>query len=97
MSLHEGNIIKNKELFTQMDNPFQLNWIKDWSFKIVIKGGIVLIEASGLGVSVSTCLLPGESPISAADRLVLNEDQRRRSLHKIWKRDLYLIKQTAAG
>ena len=70
-----------------MNNPFKLNWVNDWSFKIVIQGGSVAIEANGLGVSVSTSLRPGESPISAADRLVLFEDNKRRNLHNIWKRN----------
>ena len=33
-----------------------------------------------------TAVLPGESPQSAADRLVLSEDRRRRALHHAWLR-----------
>ncbi len=69
-----------------MDNPFRLNWVKGWMFRIVIEGANVYIEAHGLGISISTSLLPGESPKMAADRLVLNEDKRRRSLHNVWLR-----------
>ena len=75
-----------------MDNPFKLKWVTDWSFKIVIQGGMVLIEANGLGVCLSTSLRPGESPITAADRLVLSEDNKWKSLHNIWKRNIYLEK-----
>ena len=44
------------------------------------------MEAHGFGICLRSPLLPGESPIVAADRLVLAEDQRRRALHNAWLR-----------
>jgi hypothetical protein len=41
-------------------------------------------------------VLPGESPISTADRLVLAEDQRRRALHNAWLRGERLAQTTPA-
>jgi hypothetical protein len=46
----------------------------------------VQVEAHGFGICLRTPLLPGESPVVAADRLVLAEDQRRRALHNAWLR-----------
>ncbi len=46
----------------------------------------VNIEAYGFGVCLRTCLLQGESPETAADRLVLAEDRRRKTLQNKWQR-----------
>ena len=48
--------------------------------------GHVQVEAHGFGICLRTAVLPGESPRSAADRLVLAEDRRRRALHHAWLR-----------
>ncbi len=69
-----------------MSNPFQLRWLKGWSFQVVIIGGDVNIEAYGFGICLKTSLHPGESPQIAADRLVLYENQRRKALHMSWIR-----------
>ena len=48
--------------------------------------GQVQVEAHGFGICLRTVVLPGESPRSSADRLVLAEDRRRRALHNAWLR-----------
>lgn len=69
-----------------MANPFSVRWLAGWTFQTVLMGGQVQVEAHGFGICLRTPVLPGESPISAADRLVLAEDQRRRALHNAWLR-----------
>ena len=69
-----------------MTNPFRLRWLQGWTFEIVLMEGHVQVEARGFGICLRTAVLPGESPHSAADRLVLAEDRRRRSLHNAWLR-----------
>ena len=67
-----------------MTNPFRIRWLQGWIFQLVIMEGKVQVEAHGFGICLRTAVLPGESPRSAADRLVLAEDRRRRALHKAW-------------
>ena len=67
-------------------NPFRLRWLQGWTFQIVLMEGHVQVEAHGFGICLRTAVLPGESPHSAADRLVLAEDRRRRALHHAWLR-----------
>ncbi len=69
-----------------MNNPFFVRWLKGWSFQTVFMDGNVEVEAHGFGICLRTSLLPGESPKDAADRLVISEDQRRKSLHNAWVR-----------
>ena len=69
-----------------MANPFSVRWLAGWTFQTVLMEGEVQVEAHGFGICLRTSVLPGESPISAADRLVLAEDQRRRALHSAWLR-----------
>lgn len=69
-----------------MHNPFRLRWLQGWTFQIVLMEGHVQVEAHGFGICLRTAVLPGESPHSAADRLVLAEDRRRRALHHAWLR-----------
>ena len=69
-----------------MSNPFRLRWLQGWTFQIVLMEGHVQVEAHGFGICIRTAVLPGESPHSAADRLVLAEDRRRRALHHAWLR-----------
>ena len=69
-----------------MANPFSVRWLAGWTFQTVLMEGEVQVEAHGFGICLRTPVLPGESPISAADRLVLAEDQRRRALHSAWLR-----------
>ena len=80
-----------------MNNPFRVRWLKGWTFQIVLMEGDVKIEASGFGVCLRSSLYQGETPVSAADRLVLMEDKRRKLLHGFWKRNTHkdrLIKST---
>lgn len=67
-----------------MANPFSVRWLAGWTFQTVLMEGQVQVEAHGFGICLRTPVLPGESPVSAADRLVLAEDQRRRALHNAW-------------
>jgi len=69
-----------------MSNPFSVRWLAGWTFQTVFMEGRVQVEAHGFGICLRSPLLPGESPIVAADRLVLAEDQRRRALHNAWLR-----------
>ena len=69
-----------------MTNPFRLRWLQGWTFQVVLMEGHVQVEAHGFGICLRTPLRHGESPIAAADRLVLSEDRRRRALHAAWLR-----------
>jgi hypothetical protein len=69
-----------------MANPFSVRWLAGWSFQTVLMEGTLQVEAHGFGICLRTPVLPGESPITAADRLVLAEDRRRRALHNAWLR-----------
>ena len=69
-----------------MANPFSVRWLAGWTFQTVLMEGEVQVEAHGFGICLRTPVLPGESPLTAADRLVLAEDRRRRALHKAWLR-----------
>ncbi len=68
-----------------MNNPFYLWWLGEWKFQLVLMEGKVNIEGYGLGICLSTSLQPGESPKTAADRLVLTENTKRKSMYKAWK------------
>ena len=67
-----------------MDNPFQLDWIKGWTFRIVLDGGSTAIEAYGFGACLRTSLIPGESPKITADKLLQREDKKIKILKKSW-------------
>lgn len=69
-----------------MANPFSVRWLSGWTFQTVLMEGKVQVEAHGFGICLRTPVLPGESPVTAADRLVLAEDRRRRALHSAWLR-----------
>ena len=69
-----------------MSNPFRLRWLEGWTFQVVLMEGHVQVEAQGFGITLRTPVLPQETPQAAADRLVLDEDRRRRSLHQAWLR-----------
>ena len=69
-----------------MSNPFSVRWLAGWTFQTVLMEGCVQVEAHGFGICLRSPMLPGESPVVAADRLVLAEDQRRRALHNAWLR-----------
>ncbi len=68
-----------------MHNPFSIYWNKNWTFQIVHMEGGIYIEAKGLGVLIRKPLLATDSPFTAADHLVNNEDKNRKSLFKSWK------------
>ncbi len=69
-----------------MSNPFKVRWLMGWTFQTVLMEGGVQVEARGFGICLRTPLRYGESPIAAADRLVLAEDRRRRALRAAWLR-----------
>ena len=79
-----------------MANPFSVRWLAGWAFQTVLMGGQVQVEAHGFGICLRTPVLPGESPVAAADRLVLAEDRRRRALHNAWLRGQKLAVPAAA-
>ena len=51
--------------------------------------GETTIEASGFGICLRTAILPSETPSEAADRLVLDEDNRRHALQNSSKKDTF--------
>ena len=67
-----------------MANPFSVRWLEGWTFQTVLMEGAVQVEAHGFGICLRTPVLPGESPVTAADRLVLAEDRRRKTLRAAW-------------
>ena len=69
-----------------MTNPFRLRWLEGWTFQVVLMEGHVQIEAQGFGITLRTPVLPQEAPQAAADRLVLDEDRRRRAMRQAWIR-----------
>lgn len=77
-------------------NPFSVRWLAGWSFQTVFMEGQVQVEAHGFGICLRTPVLSGESPLTAADRLVLAEDRRRRALHNAWLRGDPLTTSSAA-
>ena len=68
-----------------MTNPFQVRWLEGWTFEVMLMEGKVQVEAKGFGIKSRTPVYPGETPTAAADRLVLAEDRRRRSLYQAWR------------
>jgi len=69
-------------------NPFYQSWNKGWSFLFFFEGGKPKIEAKGLGISLITNIEKGETPNETADRLILREQCRRKSLHNSWIKSL---------
>ena len=69
-----------------MANPFSVRWLAGWTFQTVLMEGNVQVEAHGFGICLRSPMEPGESPVTAADRLVLAEDRRRCALHSAWLR-----------
>ena len=65
-------------------NPFYLGWNKGWSFLFFLEGGIAKIEAKGFGISITTKVKKGESPLESADRLVSKEQRIRKSRYYSW-------------
>jgi hypothetical protein len=69
-----------------MTNPFRLRWLEGWTFQVVLMEGHVQVEAQGFGITLRTPVFPQEAPQTAADRLVLDEDRRRRAMRQAWLR-----------
>ena len=68
-----------------ISNPFKLYWKKNWTFQIVHMEGGIHIEAKGLGISIRAPFDPNDSPMIAADNLILREEKNRRYLYNSWK------------
>ena len=68
--------------------PFYLGWIKGWYFLFFLEGGIAKIEAKGFGISITTKVEKGESPLESADRLVLKEQRIRKSRYYSWVKSI---------
>ena len=75
--------VKSRDVY--ISNPFSLYWKKSWTFQIVHMEGGIHIEAKGLGISVRAPFMPNDNPLIAADRLILREEQNRKSLYNSWK------------
>ena len=73
-----------------MSNPFHLDWTKGWEFTIFLQGGIAKLEGKGYGIILTTNIFIGESPRESADRLILKEEIRRKSIYNLWKRSILL-------
>jgi len=69
-------------------NPFYLGWNKGWSFLFFLEGGIAKIEAKGFGISITTKVKKGESPLESADRLVSKEQRIRKSRYYSWVKSI---------
>ena len=69
-------------------NPFYLGWNKGWSFLFFLEGGIPKIEAKGFGISITTKVEKGESPLESADRLVSKEQRIRKSRYYSWVKSI---------
>ena len=72
-------------------NPFHIRWNKGWSFIFFLEGGVAKIEARGFGISITSNIQKGESPIESADRLILKEQRRRKSIYYSWIRSIKQI------
>ena len=57
-------------------------------FFIFLEGGIAKIDAKGFGISISTKIQEGESPLESADRLVFKEQRIRKSRYYSWVRSI---------
>ena len=57
-------------------------------FYFFFEGGIAKIEAKGFGISITTKVEKGESPLESADRLVSKEQRIRKSRYYSWLRSL---------
>ena len=71
-----------------IQNPFYIDWNKGWIFILFLDGGIAKIEARGFGISITTNIKKGESPKDSADRLILKEQRRRKSIYYSWVRSI---------
>ena len=60
--IHKNNMYRN---------PFYLGWNKGWSFLFFLEGGIAKIEAKGFGISITTKVEEGESPLESAEEKLL--------------------------
>ena len=69
-------------------NPFYLEWSKGWCFLLFLEGGIAKIEAKGFGISITTKVKKGETPLESADRLIFKEERLRRSRYYSWIRSI---------
>lgn len=68
-----------------MANPFQIRWLAGWWFQVIHEGGRVLLEARGYGICLRRPLLAGETPRDVADRMIWQEDRRRRMIKAVWQ------------
>ena len=85
----EREILLNTKYKNKMyRNPFYLGWNKGWSFLLFLEGGIAKIQAKGFGISITTQVERGESPLESADRLVSKEQRIRKSRYYSWIRSI---------
>ena len=62
--------------------------IKVGLFYFFLEGGIAKIEAKGFGISITTKVEKGESPLESADRLVSKEQRIRKSRYYSWVKSI---------
>ena len=87
-SYFENNIKEYIRKNAMYRNPFYLGWNKGWSFLFFLEGGIAKIEAKGFGISITTKVEKGESPLESADRLVSKEQRIRKSRYYSWVKSI---------
>ena len=81
-------ILLEQNLKIMYRNPFYLGWNKGWSFLLFLEGGIAKIEAKGFGISITTKVKKGESPLESADRIVSKEQRIRKSRYYSWVKSI---------
>ena len=57
-------------------------------FSIFFRGWYCKIEAKGFGISITTKVEQGESPLESADRLVWKEQRIRKSRYYSWVKSI---------
>ena len=71
-----------------IDPPTGWLFNKKSGLLIFFEGGIAKIEAKGFGISITTKVEEGESPLESADRLVLKEQKIRKSRYYSWVKSI---------
>ena len=73
-----------------VDNQLKIKlvWFIYLVFLFFLEGGIAKIEAKGFGISITTKVKKGESPLESADRLVSKEQRIRKSRYYSWVKSI---------
>ena len=65
-----------------------MNWQRLKVIRIALIKKFAKIEAKGFGISITTKVENGESPLESADRLVSKEQKIRKSRYYSWVRSI---------